>query len=138
MTGDQSRTLSVGDRVCWHTDKNDQGTITEKNWAGVTIKWNNRSKHDSSQRHGSGRAGADEFRVGRGGTNFYGTTLTQSARNQLSRLQRHPASRPSCKQSSPEAKSTLHLFSKIKCCVDRLSRHLQSGQLNLKDDPRIA
>jgi hypothetical protein len=44
MTGDQSRALSVGDRVCWHTDKNDQGTVTEKNWAGVTIKWDNRSE----------------------------------------------------------------------------------------------
>ena len=44
MTGDQSRTLSVGDRVCWRNDKNDQGTITETNWAGVTIKWDNRSE----------------------------------------------------------------------------------------------
>jgi len=44
MTGDQSRTLSVGDRVCWHNDKNDQGTITETNWAGLTIKWDNRSE----------------------------------------------------------------------------------------------
>src|SRR5216683_8210184 len=39
MTGDQSRLLKVGDRVCWNADKNDQGTITEKNWAGVTVKW---------------------------------------------------------------------------------------------------
>jgi hypothetical protein len=37
MTGDQSRTLNVGDRVCWKTDRYDQGTVTEKNWAGVTI-----------------------------------------------------------------------------------------------------
>ena len=44
MTGDQSRELKVGDRVCWHNDKNDQGTITEMNWAGVTIKWDNRSE----------------------------------------------------------------------------------------------
>jgi hypothetical protein len=44
MTGDQSRTLSVGDRVCWHADKNDQGTVTEKNWAGLTIKWDNREE----------------------------------------------------------------------------------------------
>jgi hypothetical protein len=44
MTGDQSRTLSVGDRVCWHADKNDLGTVTEKNWAGVTIKWDNRGE----------------------------------------------------------------------------------------------
>jgi hypothetical protein len=44
VTGDQSRGLKVGDRVCWIGDKNDQGTVTEKNWAGVTIKWDNRSE----------------------------------------------------------------------------------------------
>lgn len=44
MTGDQSRLLSVGDRVCWNSDKNDLGIVTEKNWAGVTIKWDNRSE----------------------------------------------------------------------------------------------
>ena len=31
-------------RVCWHTDKNDLGTVTEKNWAGVTVKWDSRSE----------------------------------------------------------------------------------------------
>ena len=44
MTGTQSRTLKVGGRVCWDTDKNDQGTVTETNWAGVTIKWANRGE----------------------------------------------------------------------------------------------
>jgi hypothetical protein len=44
MTGDQSRTLSLGDKIYWSTDKNDVGTVTEKNWAGVTIKWDNRSE----------------------------------------------------------------------------------------------
>lgn len=44
MTGTQSRTLSVGDHVCWEGDRNDQGTVTGKNWAGVTIKWNSRSE----------------------------------------------------------------------------------------------
>jgi hypothetical protein len=44
VTGQQSRTLNVGDRVCWSTDKNDLGTVTEKNWAGVTIKWDNRGE----------------------------------------------------------------------------------------------
>jgi hypothetical protein len=44
VTGDQSRTLRAGDRVYWSADKNDLGTVIEKNWAGVTIKWNNRSK----------------------------------------------------------------------------------------------
>ena len=42
MTGDQSRALKVGDRVRWNKDINDQGTVTEKNWAGVIIKWDNR------------------------------------------------------------------------------------------------
>jgi hypothetical protein len=44
MTGAQSRTLKVGDRVCWKTDRNDQGTIARKNWAGVSIKWENRGE----------------------------------------------------------------------------------------------
>jgi hypothetical protein len=44
MTGDQSRQLNVGDRVYWSADKNDLGTVTEKNWAGLTVKWNNRSE----------------------------------------------------------------------------------------------
>jgi hypothetical protein len=44
MTGNQSRTLEVGDRVCWKADRNDQGTVIETNWAGVTIKWDNRSE----------------------------------------------------------------------------------------------
>jgi hypothetical protein len=44
MTGDQSRGLKVGDRVCWNAGKNDQGTVTETNWAGVTVKWDNRSE----------------------------------------------------------------------------------------------
>jgi hypothetical protein len=44
MTGAQSRTLKVGDRVIWQTDTNDLGTVTETNWAGVTIRWDNRSE----------------------------------------------------------------------------------------------
>ena len=44
MTGDQSRTLSVGDRVYWAEDQTDQGVVTETNWAGVTIKWDNRDQ----------------------------------------------------------------------------------------------
>jgi len=44
MTGDQSRQLQIGDRVCWQNDLNDRGTVTEKDWAGVTIKWDNRSE----------------------------------------------------------------------------------------------
>jgi hypothetical protein len=44
MTGNQSRALNVGDRVCWQDDQADQGTVVEKNWAGVTIKWDNREE----------------------------------------------------------------------------------------------
>jgi hypothetical protein len=44
MTGEQSRHLDIGDRVCWKAGQKDQGTITEKNWAGVTIKWDNRTE----------------------------------------------------------------------------------------------
>ena len=44
MTGDESRKLKVGDRICWNADKNDQGTVREINWAGVTISWDNRSE----------------------------------------------------------------------------------------------
>jgi hypothetical protein len=43
MTGDQSRTLRVSERVCWRAATTDLGTVTETNWAGVTIKWDNRS-----------------------------------------------------------------------------------------------
>jgi hypothetical protein len=38
MTGSQSRLLDVGTRVFWRDDKNDLGTVIEKDWAGVTVK----------------------------------------------------------------------------------------------------
>jgi hypothetical protein len=44
MTGAQSRSLRVGVRVYWGDDKNDQGTVTEMNWAGVVLQWDNRSE----------------------------------------------------------------------------------------------
>jgi hypothetical protein len=44
MTGEQSRKLKVGDRVYWNKNTADQGTIVETNWAGVTIKWNDRGE----------------------------------------------------------------------------------------------
>jgi hypothetical protein len=44
MTGEQSRHLGVGDRVCWQKDQADKGRVTEKNWAGVTVKWDNRNE----------------------------------------------------------------------------------------------
>jgi hypothetical protein len=44
MTGEQSRALKVGDRIRWQKDQADQGTVTETNWAGVTVKWDNRNE----------------------------------------------------------------------------------------------
>ena len=46
MTGDQSRLLKVGDRVCWQKDESDRGSVAAMNWAGITVKWDNRSKQD--------------------------------------------------------------------------------------------
>jgi hypothetical protein len=42
MTGDDSRKLQIGTRVFWGLDKNDAGTVIEKTWSGVVIKWHNR------------------------------------------------------------------------------------------------
>jgi hypothetical protein len=39
MTGNQSRLLKVGDRVCWGTTTTDQGTVIGTSWNGVTISW---------------------------------------------------------------------------------------------------
>jgi hypothetical protein len=39
MTGDQSRTLKIGDRVCWGATMSDLGTVIETSWAGVSINW---------------------------------------------------------------------------------------------------
>jgi preprotein translocase subunit YajC len=39
MTGDQSRTLRVGDRVCWGVTTTDLGTVVETTWSDVTIEW---------------------------------------------------------------------------------------------------
>jgi hypothetical protein len=44
MTGEQSRRLKVGDKVCWQNDLADQDTVTEINWAGVTVKWDSRGE----------------------------------------------------------------------------------------------
>jgi hypothetical protein len=46
MTGEQSRLLKIGDRVCWGAATTDLGTVTEKNWAGITVKWDNRSQQE--------------------------------------------------------------------------------------------
>ena len=39
MTGEQSRLLKVGDRVQWDNSLTDRGTISDVDWRGVTIKW---------------------------------------------------------------------------------------------------
>jgi hypothetical protein len=44
MTGEKSRLLKVGDHVCWQNDNADHGVVAEANWAGVTVKWHNRSE----------------------------------------------------------------------------------------------
>jgi hypothetical protein len=49
MTGDQSRLLKVGDRVCWGATTTDLGTIVGTAWNGVTIDWDN--GHTTSIQH---------------------------------------------------------------------------------------
>jgi hypothetical protein len=44
VTGEQSRKLKVGDGVYWQKDLADQGTVTETDWAGVTVRWDNRGE----------------------------------------------------------------------------------------------
>jgi hypothetical protein len=39
MTGEQSRHLKVDDRVRWDKSLTDRGTISEADWRGVTVKW---------------------------------------------------------------------------------------------------
>ena len=39
MTGDQSRQLKVGTRVWLSGDKADRGTVIDKDWSAVQIKW---------------------------------------------------------------------------------------------------
>ena len=44
MTGRESRSLAISARVIWHGDSKDTGTVIERDWAGVTIKWDNREQ----------------------------------------------------------------------------------------------
>jgi hypothetical protein len=39
MTGNQSRLLKAGDRICWKTSATDQGTVVCTDWSGLTIAW---------------------------------------------------------------------------------------------------
>jgi len=49
MTGNQSRLLKVGDRVCWQASASDQGTVVGTNWSEVTIDWDD--GHTASIQH---------------------------------------------------------------------------------------
>jgi hypothetical protein len=39
MTGDQSRLLKVGDRVCWERSTTDLGTVKSNSWGGLVVAW---------------------------------------------------------------------------------------------------
>ena len=39
MTGDQSRLLKVGDRVCWGATTSDLGTVIGTSWSEGPIAW---------------------------------------------------------------------------------------------------
>jgi hypothetical protein len=39
MTGGESRTLKVGDRVCWGVTTTDLGRVVGTSWSEVTIAW---------------------------------------------------------------------------------------------------
>jgi hypothetical protein len=39
MTGEQSRALKVGDRVCWDDSLSDRGKVIAVSWSAVTIEW---------------------------------------------------------------------------------------------------
>jgi len=49
LTGDQSRKLKVGDRVCWEHSATDLGTVVGGSWSGVTIDWDD--GHTTSIQH---------------------------------------------------------------------------------------
>ncbi|MEO6780200.1 MAG: hypothetical protein ABI407_03960 [Bradyrhizobium sp.] len=49
MTGDQSRLIKVGDRVCWGDSTTDCGTVAATTWSEVTIKWDD--GHTTSIQH---------------------------------------------------------------------------------------
>jgi hypothetical protein len=54
MTGEQSRQLKVGDRVCWDMSKTDLGTVVGAKWSEVTIKWDD-GRIISAQHNDMGR-----------------------------------------------------------------------------------
>jgi hypothetical protein len=50
MTGEQSKNLKVGARVCFNGEAADQGTVKATNWKYITIAWYD--GHTSFQAHG--------------------------------------------------------------------------------------
>jgi hypothetical protein len=53
MTADDSRKLTIGNRVCWQGKPEDTGKITKTTWSAVTIAWNNH--HVATVYHGDMR-----------------------------------------------------------------------------------
>jgi hypothetical protein len=49
MTGNESRALHVGAKVCWQKDQADHGKVVGVDWSGVTIAW--QDGKTSSVRH---------------------------------------------------------------------------------------
>ena len=49
MTGTESRTLSVGERLRWNASAIDLGTVVGASWSGVTIDWDD--GHTTSIQH---------------------------------------------------------------------------------------
>jgi hypothetical protein len=49
MTGNESRTLAIGDRVCWGVTLTDFGTVVGTSWSEVTIDWDD--GHTTSIQH---------------------------------------------------------------------------------------
>ena len=44
MTGSELRLLLINARVIWNADNEDAGTIIDRDWTGVVIKWDNRDQ----------------------------------------------------------------------------------------------
>lgn len=44
MTGSESRLLTINARVIWNADTKDSGTVIDRDWTGVVIKWDNREQ----------------------------------------------------------------------------------------------
>jgi hypothetical protein len=58
MTGEQSRLLKVGDRVCWAATTSDLGMIVGTSWSEVTIVWD-----DGESNSVNGHSGINDFKA---------------------------------------------------------------------------